>query len=239
MKHEILMRPSYSVLKCMLSAGDVIHAETGSMLAMDATASIEGTMKGGILSALKRTVLTNESFFVTTITASKNDSEIYLAPRATGDIQAIELSGDEYMVQGGSFLASFGQIETDAKFSGWKGFLGGEGLFMIKARGKGTMFVSSFGGILEKQLAAEEQFIVDNGHIVAFPTSIEYDVQQAGSGTFSFVTTGEGLVYVFTGPGKIYLQTRNMRTFAESLNPFLPRADKSQGGGLLGQVFGG
>jgi uncharacterized protein (TIGR00266 family) len=239
MKHEILMRPSYSALRCVLDAGDVIHAETGSMLAMDATASIEASMKGGLMGALKRSILTSESFFVTTITASKDESEVYLAPRATGDIETIELKGDEYMVQGGSFLASAGDVQTDAKFSGWKGFLGGEGLFMIKASGKGTMFVSSFGGILEKKLAKGERFIVDNGHIVAFPASVSYEVQQAGTGTFSFMTTGEGLVYVFTGPGTIYLQTRNMRTFAESLNPFLPRRESSQGGGILGQVFGG
>ncbi len=239
MKHEILMRPSYSALRCVLNKGDTIHAETGAMLAMDATASIEGTMKGGIFGALKRTILTNESFFVTTITASKNDSEVYLAPRATGDIEMLELNGEEYMVQGGSFLASTDGIVTDSKFTGWKGFLGGEGLFMIKTSGKGTVFVSSFGGILEKKLTSGEEFIVDNGHIVAFPSSIQYEIQQAGTGFLSAVTTGEGFVYVFKGPGSIYLQTRNLRTFAESLNPFLPRADKSQGGGILGQVFGG
>ncbi len=239
MQHEILLKPSFSVLKCVLGANEVIHAESGAMLAMDATASIEGSMKGGIFGALKRTILTNESFFVTTITASQSDSEVYLAPRATGDIQTIELRNEEYMVQGGSFLASTDGVETDSKFSGWKGFLGGEGLFMIKARGNGTMFLSSFGGILEKKLSTGEKFIVDNGHMVAFPMSIPYEIQRAGSGMMSMVTTGEGLVYVFTGPGTIYLQTRNLRTFAESLNPFLPKAQASQGGGLLGQVFGG
>jgi uncharacterized protein (TIGR00266 family) len=208
------------------------------MLGMDATATIEGKMEGGILSGLKRALLTNESFFVTTITAQGDESEVYLAPRVTGDIEALTLKNEEYLVQGGSFLASDSGIESDAKFTGWKGFLSGEGIFMIKVRGTGTLFVSSFGGIFEKTLKNDEEFIVDNGHIVAFPSSMKYEIQRAGSGMMSMVTTGEGLVTRFTGPGKIYLQSRNLRSFAESINPFLPNREKSGGQGLLGQVFG-
>jgi len=239
MQYEIIQRPSYSALKCLLKRGEELHAESGSMLAMDATAQIEGKMKGGLWQAVKRTVLTSESFFVTTIKASGDDTEVYLAPRATGDVEAIELKGEDYIVQGGAFLASEAGVQTDAKFTGWKGFVSGEGIFMIRASGTGAMFVSSFGGIVHKQVAAGERFIVDNGHIVAFPASMQYSIERVGSGMLAMVTTGEGLAVVFDGPGTILLQTRNLRTFAETLNPFLPARERSQGHGLLGQVFGG
>jgi uncharacterized protein (TIGR00266 family) len=222
-----------------MKQGESIRAESGSMLAMDATASIEGKMEGGVWKALKRSVLTSESFFVTTITGAKDNTDVYLAPRAVGDIEEIQLNGDEYVVQGGSFLASEPGVETDSHFTGWKGFVSGEGIFMIKASGKGSMFVSSFGGIFKKDLKAGEEFIVDNGHIVAFPAAMQYDITRAGNGMLGMVTTGEGLVVHFKGPGTLYMQTRNMRTFAEQLNPFLPERNQSQGAGLLGQVFGG
>lgn len=208
------------------------------MLAMDAGATIEGKMQGGMWQALKRTILTNESFFVTAITAKDDSTEIYLAPRAVGDIEAIELKGEEYVVQGGAFLASTENIATDAKFTGWKGFVGGEGIFMIKAKGVGTMFVSSFGGIFRKDIPAGKQFIVDNGHLVAFPSSMQYEIKSVGGDIVNMVTSGEGLACVFTGPGSVYLQSRNLRTFAETLNPFLPDRQKSQGRSILGQVFG-
>lgn len=239
MKHDILLRPSYSALRCVLNAGERISCESGAMLAMDSTATIEGTMKGGALQALKRAFLTNESFFVTTIGATQPDTEIYLAPRATGDIETIELTGQEYVVQGGAFLASTDGIATDAKFTGWQGFVSGEGIFMIKASGTGTMFVSSFGGILKKDIPAGKTFIVDNGHLVAFPSSMHYDIRKVGDGLMNMVTTGEGLACVFTGPGTVYMQTRNLRTFAETLNPFLPQRNTSQGRGMLGQIMGG
>lgn len=239
MKFEILHRPSYSALQCTLSSGEEIRTESGAMLAMDESATIEGTMEGGLWKAVKRTVLTSESFFVTKIKATKGETEVYLAPRAVGDVEEIDLKGEEYIVQGGSFLACEAGINTDAKFTGWKGFASGEGIFMIKAQGSGRMFVSSFGGILKKELRAGERFIVDNGHIVAFPASLHYEITKAGSSVMNMVTTGEGLVTVFTGPGTIVLQTRNLRTFAEELNPFLRVRERAQGSGLLGNVFGG
>ncbi len=239
MKHEIVARPSYSALRVLLDNGEKIHTESGAMLAMDAGASIEGSMKGGFLQALKRTVLTSESFFVTTVTANANDTEVMLAPRAPGDIESIELNGGEFIVQGGSYLAGTDGVVTDAKFTGWKGFLSGEGIFMVKASGKGTLFVSSFGGIIKKELKKGEKFTVDNGHIVAFSGTLNYEIHRVGEGVANMVTTGEGLACTFEGEGAIYLQTRNLQSFAESLNPFLRDRSASQGQGFLGQIMGG
>ncbi|MDA1208998.1 MAG: TIGR00266 family protein [bacterium] len=239
MTTEILLRPSYSALKCVLNTGEAIRTETGAMLAMDDTAEIEGKMQGGAWKAIKRTVLTSESFFVTTIKAKQDNSEVYLAPRSVGDVEVLALNNEEYIVQGGSYLASEVGVESDAHFSGWKGFVSGEGIFMIKVKGTGKMFISSFGGIIKKTLAQGETFIVDNGHIVAFPSSIKYDLRAAGKGMLQMVTTGEGLVCAFEGPGTIYMQTRNLRTFAESLNPFLRERTRSQGKGILGGLLGG
>lgn len=240
MKHEIIAKPSYSAVKFTLNTGETLQAESGAMLAVDESATLTGTMKGGLLKSLGRSLFTRESFFITTIDATAPNTEVYLAPRATGDVEMIELNHNDYIVQGGSFLASTTGIETSTKWSGMKGFFSGEGLFMIKASGTGQMFVSSFGGILTKELKPGEKFIVDNGHIVAFPASMNYNITKMGDGMVNMVTTGEGLVSVFEGPGTIYLQTRNLRTFAEELNPFMASRRSSQGGNnLLGQVFGG
>ena len=233
------MRPSYSALRCVMNNGEEILTETGAMLAMDKTAQIEGKMEGGVWKAIKRTVLTSESFFVTTIRAKQNNTEVYLAPRAVGDVEVLELNNEEYIVQGGSFLASEKTVDSDAHFSGWKGFLSGEGIFMIKVKGTGKVFASSFGGIIKKEIAPGETFVVDNGHIVAFPSSIKYEVRKVGDSIFSMVSTGEGLACEFEGPGTIYMQSRNLRTFAETLNPFLRAPERSQGKGILGQIFGG
>jgi len=209
------------------------------MLAMDKTAKIEGKMQGGAWKAIKRTVLTSETFFLTTIRATGPNTEVYLAPRAVGDIEVLELNNSEYIVQGGSFLASESTVDFDANFTGWKGLFSGEGIFMIKVSGTGKVFASSFGGIIKKEVAAGETFIVDNGHIVAFPADMKYSIHKSGDTILGMVITGEGLVCEYEGPGTVYMQTRNLRTFAETLNPFLRMPERSQGKGFLGNIFGG
>jgi uncharacterized protein (AIM24 family) len=52
---------------------------------------------------------------------------------------------------------------------------------------------------------------VDNGHLVAW--NCDYRIEKAGGGSMSSLKTGEGLVCRFTGPGSVYVQTRNMDEF--------------------------
>ncbi|KAG8405615.1 hypothetical protein J3459_021656 [Metarhizium acridum] len=49
------------------------------------------------------------------------------------------------------------------------------------------------------------------GTLVAW--SCDYKIEKAGGGAMSSLKTGEGLVCRFTGPGAIYVQTRNMDEF--------------------------
>jgi len=58
------------------------------------------------------------------------------------------------------------------------------------------------------QLADGERYIVDNGHLVAWNT--KYILERVASGgIISGLSSGEGLVCKFTGPGTVFMQTRN------------------------------
>ena len=50
---------------------------------------------------------------------------------------------------------------------------------------------------------------------------LDYEIKIA-SGTLGF-TTGEGLVNVFHGNGKVYIQSRNLHSLADALTPFIPQ----------------
>ena len=229
MEYEILWKPSYSCLHCKLSAWEKIKVEPGSMVAMDPTAEIVWKMEWWLLWALWRTFLTWESFFVTDIKANKDNSDIYLAPRSVWDIEKIEISeGKEWIVQWGWFLASTSEIQTNTKFEWFRWFMSWEWLFMIKVNWNGTCWVSSFWAILEYELDWTENFIVDNAHIVAFESSLNYTVKNSWNGFFSAVKNGEWLVCEFSGKGKIYFQTRNVWSFVQELNPFLSNRNASQ-----------
>ena len=54
-----------------------------------------------------------------------------------------------------------------------------------------------------------EKYIVDNGHLVAWNT--KYILERiASGGIISGLASGEGLVCKFTGPGTVFIQTRNV-----------------------------
>ncbi len=53
-----------------------------------------------------------------------------------------------------------------------------------------------------------ERYVVDNGHLVAWNT--KYILERVASGgIISGLSSGEGLVCKFTGPGTVFMQTRN------------------------------
>jgi uncharacterized protein (AIM24 family) len=53
-----------------------------------------------------------------------------------------------------------------------------------------------------------EKYIVDNGHLIAWNTKYVLE-RVASGGIISGLASGEGLVCKFTGPGTVFMQTRN------------------------------
>ena len=221
MQHEILYKPSYSLLRLEMAGGESIAAESGAMVSMSDTIEIQTQAKGGFFGALKRSVLGGESFFMNTFTA-RDPGEITMAPSLPGDIVPIDLNGQSVFGQSGAYLASTEGITVDTKWGGAKSFFSREGFFLLKMTGTGTVFLSSYGGIHTVSLAAGQKYIVDTGHMVAFEETVQYTVRKVG-GMKSFFFSGEGLVCEFTGPGNVLIQTRSEDAFLSWLVPKLPK----------------
>ena len=147
---EILHQPSFALAVVRLQAEQSILAEAGAMVSMSANVELQSQMKGGLMGALKRAV-GGESAFVSTFTARGGPGEVSFAPGAPGDIAAIELSNQMFMVQSSSYLAGDASLTVDTKWGGAKTFFGGEGLFVMQVQGTGLLLVSSFGARFWKE----------------------------------------------------------------------------------------
>ena len=220
MQTEILYQPAYSLCRVTLSPGESMRAESGAMVSMSSGVQIETAATGGIMKSLGRSLLGGESFFQNTF-RSDSGGEVTLAPELPGDIMTFELGGQELIVQSGSYVASNTGIQVESKWGGAKTFFGGEGLFMLKCSGSGTLIISSYGAIHRVSVPAGQSYVVDTGHIVAFPATMTYNVRKVG-GMKSTIFGGEGLVCDFQGPGELYLQTRSPQAFLSWLIPQLP-----------------
>jgi len=212
MDWEIAKSPAYSLLKVKLDSGEEISSEPGAMVLMRGSISIK-THTGGVTSALKRAIAGGESLFINTYRA-QGSSEIWLAPSIPGDISHLKLDNSAYIVQDFGYLAHHGDVRITTAWRGFKGmFAGGGGLVWLKLEGRGGVWVNAFGGIEKFNLGPDERVIIDNFHIVALESTMDWHIRKFG-GMKSFLLGGEGIVVDVSGPGEIYVQTRSMSAFA-------------------------
>lgn len=220
MKFTIEHAPVYATLRVDMQHGEQFRAESGAMVSMSPSIGLEATTSGkGFMGTIKAAV-GGESIFATLYSATQGAGELVLAPGAPGDIVQLELRDETWFAQGGAYLAGDPSLTLGTQGS-IKALISGEGLFLSKITGSGPLFLTSFGAIYSRDLAIGERYIVDTGHIVAFPSSVTYTVRKAARGLFSTLASGEGLVCEFMGPGRLYMQTRNVSALARMIQPFI------------------
>ncbi len=221
MKYEILHQDAFPIVKYQLEKGECIKAEADAMVAMSSTIDVTGGVEGGIKKGLTR-MLSGEKFFFQYLTANRGSGEVLFAHAYPGGIIDVELDGSsDLIIQKDGFLAATEGVELDTVVQNLaKGLFSKEGFFILKARGKGILFLSSYGAIHTITLADGEEMIVDNGHLVAWSEDMEYHIEKASNNWLNSIMSGECLVCRFRGPGMICIQTRNPTGFSNWISSF-------------------
>jgi uncharacterized protein (TIGR00266 family) len=220
MQVDINSGPAFAFGEITLPAGGAVRVEAGAMAMTRGDIQIATSTQGGFMKGLKRT-LGGESFFVNDF-SSGSGGVVGVAPALPGDMSMVSLNGSgALMVQSGSWIASDPSIEVDSKWGGGKTFFSGEGLILLRCTGQGDLLVSAYGAIRSHELTAGEVITLDTGHVVAFDDTVQYSVRKAGSWK-STLLGGEGLVTDFTGPGRVWLQTRSSSDLVAWIQSKLP-----------------
>lgn len=224
---------TFPIVLLKLGFNETVQIEAGAMIYHNGDVQLEGKMNsngkhglGGLMSALGRSMTSGESFFITTARGTAAGGELAIAPANPGRITALPVDEQhQWRLNTGAFLAadtsaSYNMVRQKAStalFGGTGGF------FIMESAGTGTMLVSAYGDLIPLDLDGSREYVVDNSHVVAWSTTLDYSIE-AASGVIGF-TTGEGLVNRFKGTGRVYIQTRNVEALAKLVQPFLP--DKS------------
>lgn len=218
MDFEIKYKPSYSMLVIKLDPDESVTAEAGAMTYMEPNIEVKTRKREkSLLGSLSLAILGRQSFFVNDYKAQNTNGEVAFVSAPVGDIEILEVKPNQgYIIQSASYIASTQNVDLDMKWQGFTKGLFGQGLFMIKAKGQGKLFINTFGAIDKHTLDEGKTLIVDNFHLVAFSDTCDYKVRKFG-GLKSTILGGEGLVTEIKGPGDIYIQTKNLREFVEWL----------------------
>jgi uncharacterized protein (TIGR00266 family) len=215
--------PSFAVARLELAAHEAVRTESGAMMSMSSDVQIEAKMEGGLMKALKRSVLAGESLFITTYTAGANGGFVDVAAQLPGDVTVFDLRPETALfLTRGSWLASPATVELDTKWGGFKNVFGGEGGFLIRCTGHGAVVATCYGALEVWTLGPGERLVVDSGHLVAYQDGVQMQTRMATGKAIQTMKSGEGLIMEFTGPGQVWTQTRSPGLLIQWLTQVLP-----------------
>lgn len=235
---EIVLDPGEA---CIAEAGAFLYMDPGIQMQTifgDGSGQDQGGFMGKLLSAGKR-VLTGESLFMTVFgNGGPGRQKVAFAAPYPGKIIPLDLRqhGGRILCEKDAFLCAARGISVGIALNRrlGSGLFGGEGFILQKLEGDGLVFLHSGGTIFSRQLAAGETLRVDTGCLVAFETTVTYDIQMV-SGIKTAFFGGEGLFYTaLTGPGTIWIQSLPFRRIAKQVLAAIPR--KKGEGSALGSL---
>jgi uncharacterized protein (TIGR00266 family) len=245
-----IMGDDLQLVEIELDPGEGVRAEAGALTYMEDGIQMQTGTGGGIFRGLKR-MIAGESFFITSfLNNAQGKSHVAFAAPYPGKVIPIDLSefGGQFLCQKDSFLCAAQGIEIEIAFTKrlGAGVFGGEGFILEKLTGDGLAFVHAGGTIIEKNLQPGQTLRVDTGCLVAFATSVDYDIQFIG-GFKNALFGGEGIFLAkLTGPGKVYLQSLPFSRLADRVLAAAKYRQVDQksgvagvGGDILGGLLGG
>ena len=210
-------------------AGEEMITQSGGMSWMSDGISMTTDTNGGVLAGLGR-MFAGESLFMARYRAMRPGATIAFASTVPGSIIPVKMKDhpNGLICQKGSFLCSQSSVNLEVTFSKKfsSGLFGGEGFILEKLSGSGTAFLEVDGDVIEKDLQPGEILKVDTGNVVAFQNGMAYEIETV-SGFKNVLFGGEGLFLTrITGPGKVILQTQNIKDFAGVLSRYIPTGNR-------------
>lgn len=205
--------------------GEEMITQSGGMSWMSDGISMNTDTNGGVLAGIGR-MFAGESLFMARYRAQRAGTTIAFASTVPGSIVPIKMKEhpNGLICQKGAFLCSQSTVNLEVTFSRRlsSGMFGGEGFILEKLSGSGMAFLEVDGDVVEKDLQPGEIIKVDTGNIVAFQNGMSYEIETV-QGFRNVLFGGEGLFLTrITGPGKVILQTQNIKDFASALSKYIP-----------------
>lgn len=214
------------VVEVTLKKGESMYTQSGGMAYQTEGIEMNTNARGGIMKSLGR-AFAGESIFMANYRATKDDAVVAFATTVPGSIVALDLSQipQGITLQKGAFLCAEQNVETKVAFTKRfsAGLFGGEGFILQKAIGSGTLFIEVDGDPIEKVLGPGEVLKVDTGNVVAFESTVSYEIETV-KGLGNIFLGGEGLFLTkLVGPGKVIIQSQNFGYFAGRVLNLLPK----------------
>ncbi len=179
---------------------ETIRAEAGALHFMRGRVEMETQMPSA--KGFLKSMVTQETVFKPTY---KGTGKVYFGPPIFGEYMVMDLAGEAWVLDKGAYVCSSAGIEVGAfRNKAVASMFGGEGWFQTKVEGTGQVVIQAQGPMHAIDLK-NERLTVDGSFAVARQASLEFQVQKATKSILGSMASGEGLVNVIQGTGRVYL----------------------------------
>lgn len=197
----------YPIATCRLESGESLVAKRGGVSWYSSNVKIKTDSDGFKKSVVK--IIAGENPFQNTYSVHSAEGTVALTLSSAGKIIALELDeGDCYYCRTGSFLACTPDIKMTVVRSESlvKGILSGDGAFLEKIKGKGTVFIKTEGACTEYDLEKNQKLVFNDSYIVAVSGSCKTKIKFV-KGFKHFIIGGESPCKITVeGEGKVVVQ---------------------------------
>lgn len=195
---EVIEQEKLKMIKATIN-NETITAEAGALHYMRGNIELKTPTPsaGGFL----KSMVTQEAVFRPTYTGT---GEIFFGPPSFGEYMVLDVK-EPWVLDRGAYICSDSTIEVGAfRNKAMTALMSGEGWFQTKVEGSGKVVLYAQGPIQAIDLV-NETLTVDGSFAVARQAKLDFRVQKAAKGLLGSATSGEGLVNVIQGSGRVYL----------------------------------
>ncbi|MQA07355.1 MAG: TIGR00266 family protein [Pseudonocardiaceae bacterium] len=187
--------PAFGVVRLLLSPGEAVRVDNGSMMASSYGVAVETSGKRANGSAV--------------LTAPNTGGWVDVASHVPGDVYPIELDGNTgWCLARDSVLALTKGVRFDPQWQGFHSLFGAEAGFLEHWSGRGSMVLACSGAADLLSLEQGELITVSPGYLLAYPDGVQCRLRAIDQSAPQSLRTGEGLAVDFAGPAQVLLRTR-------------------------------
>jgi uncharacterized protein (TIGR00266 family) len=203
-------------LHTTLDNGESVFVEPGHLIYKTPDSRLE-TGAGGLRGALSH-MLSGSAVFLLKIEGPGNFGTAGFLP---GKVFEVKLNNSSIFAEFNAFLCMDSTIKYSTKFAGyWQAIFGGEGIFLEEFTGTGSVMLHGHGQVIEYELKDGEEIQAELSHVLAFESSVSYNVSRIGGIKTMILGGMEGEGFFFAsmhGPGKVWLHSISLLELSAKL----------------------
>lgn len=182
---------------------EMVRVESGALSYLTGRITVHSPLIPSLGGAIK-SLLADQAIYRPTYTGTG----VITLESSLGGFHILDLNDESWILERGTYWASEGNVEVQYHREKMQTSLwAGEGPIYLqtKVRGAGKVVLATRGPVVEVQLSEGEEIAAEGKYVISRSRDVKFRMRRTTKNFLGRFTSGEGLVRVFEGPGRVLL----------------------------------